>query len=63
MGTWGAWLASHIAEINQWLQFFILVGGLISTVYAIRHYRRKDRAWKKEFTDTGTFRAYRPNDE
>lgn len=62
IGTWAAWFASHIADINLWLQFFLLVGGLISTGYAIRHYRNKNKSWHRDYTDTGSFRAYRQED-
>lgn len=63
LGSWGAWWTSHIADINQWLQFFLLIGGLVSTIYAIRHYKKRIAILDKDFTNTGSFKTFQRDDK
>ncbi len=39
--AWWTWVLGHIVEINEFLQFFVLVMGLITSVYAFMKVRRK----------------------
>ena len=42
-GSWITVIGSHIAEINQWLQFFALVAAIVSSVLASRFYLKRTR--------------------
>ena len=57
--TWGGWLLSHLPEINSFLQSALLIVGLIGGIYTILNSRMKRAILKKDFTDTGTFKAYK----
>jgi len=35
---WGAWVVSHLAEVNEVLQFVLLATSIIATLIAIRYH-------------------------
>ena len=39
--TWIAWVIAHLAQINEILQFIVLVLGIISALFAIRYHASK----------------------
>lgn len=43
--TWSAWIISHISQINEVLQFFLLLLGLVSAVYAALWHRKR---WRRK---------------
>jgi hypothetical protein len=48
IATWVAYFLSHLTETNQLLQFFCLVLGLISGIYALLYHILRWRRLKKE---------------
>ena len=39
--TWLSFFLSHLVQVNLILQFFVLIGGLISTYFAVQFYRER----------------------
>ncbi len=37
---WLTWLGSHLAQVNQWIQFAVLVLAFVTGVYAMRAARK-----------------------
>lgn len=37
---WGAWVASHLAQVNEVLQFVLLITSIAATILAMRYHWR-----------------------
>ena len=48
VAVWAAYFISHLTETNQLLQFFCLLLGLISGIYATLYHIMRWRRLKKE---------------